>query len=586
MPTSTYQQLAERADEATNLLFGLSELGQRLRAATASMQRDCEQLETNRGIKELSVGLVGPKNAGKSALVRLLVPNPAARERVRSGLLTADTTRKLMWLGASCPAAVDQEREEFLRTDLEEIGRPYVVLDVPGFTDGDANARQFACDALASCQLKVLIVQRDEIGAEDTKLHLALADGATVLPFVRAKLPQGGPDAAVRLDIEKFMLELRSAAPRSRIFEATLLPDMDALGAGAEDQVRKRLVAGLRNAVENLGDPRTLVAGQIEARIHRWRRELQKLLTEVRGRVQGTLNKLTNEEETLLAEVLPSFIGSSELLEAGTRMRLRMALMGRLNPVYFPFRPLVALLVLTSGAWDRLIIAMAGSIPSLALVFYTTARNIRDLRRMRAEARNGLERRVLATVRERIQPVVTDFWRGVRIMPGKGDSAAPSSGAVAPSVRLNGLAELQQASTQWFDEALSECKAKAFILHFCALVGTIVFWVFMAGPLGSIYREYFKAAHGALGTEASIWSAFPVPSGSMIFTSLLLSLLPMLVAALVCVAWAVTPGRAKRCAALIRKKHEDGIKKRREDGTLRIEIGDSAMEAARFLINF
>jgi hypothetical protein len=302
-------------------------------------------------------------------------------------------------------------------------------------------------------------------------------------------------------------------------------------------------------------------------------------------RMKGTLDKLAYEEEHLLAEVIPDIVGSSELLEAGTRMRLRTALLGRLSPIYFPFRPIVALLVITSGAWDRLIIAMAGSIPSLALVFYTTARNIRDLRRMRAEARNGLERRVLATLRERIQPIVTDVWSAVRIMPGNAGSAALPSVMPAQNVRLNGLAELQQASAHWFDETLLKCKANTFVLLFCARLGTACFWACMAGPLASIYRQYFKAAHGALGSEASIWSDFPVPASSMIFTSLLLSFLPMFAFALICVAWAVTPSRAKRCAALIREEHEKGIENRRKDGTLRLEIGDPAMEAARFLIS-
>lgn len=365
----------------------------------------------------------------------------------------------------------------------------------------------------------------------------------------------------------------------------TVLPDFGTFGPGAEDLVRQRLIAALQGAVENLADPQTLVAAQIEARVHRWRRELRELLKGLRQRVEPTLAKLAEEELRLPGQVLSGFIGSSELLEAGTRMRLRSALMGRLSPLYFPFRPLVALLVFTGGAWDRLIIGMAGSIPSLALAFYAVARNVRDLRRLRAEAHDGLERRVLATLRERIQPVAADFWRAVRAMTGKADPAATPVGTTAPSVRLSGLAELQQASAQWFDEALAKCRAKALVLHVCGLVGTAVFWVCMVGPLASLYRHFFKAAQGALGSEASIWSAFPVPTGSMLLTSILLSLLPMLVVALICVAWAVTTSRTERCAALIRETHEREIKARREDGRLRLEIDDAAMEAARFLIN-
>jgi len=587
MNAPTYQVLAERTDEAASLLFGLSELTQKVRAATAGMRADCEQLETNRGLKALSVGLLGPKNHGKSALARLLVSGAAEREHIHTGLLRGDATRKLLWLGASGPVSLDADREEFLRAELENIGRPYVLVDVPGFSDPEAGARQCASDALSSCQLKVLIVERSQLEAEDVQLHLALADGATVLPFVRVKLPAGEsePDKAARLDIEKFVSSLRAAAPLSNILPVTVLPDFDTFGPGGEDLARRRLIAALRAAVENLTNPQTLVAAQIEARIHRWRRELRELLKDARHRVEPTLVKLAEEERQLPERVLSGFIGSNELLEAGARIRLRCALMAQISPLYFPFRPLLALLAFTGGAWDRLMIAMAGSIPSLALVFFTVARNVRDLRRMRAEAHDGLERRVLATLRERIQPATTEFWRAVQAMANKANPATAPAGATTPNVRLSGLAELQQASAQWFDEAIAESKAQASVLRLFAFAGTAVFWACMAGPLVSLYRHFFNAARGAFDSTASTWTAFPVPSGSMLLTSLLLSLLPMLIVGLLCVTWAVTARRTERCATHIRERHESEIKSRREDGRLRLEIDDAAMEAARFLIS-
>ena len=219
MSAPTYQLLADRADEAASLLFGLSELAQRFRAITAEMRKDCVQLETNRGLKALSIGLVGPKNHGKSALARLLVRDSAVREGIRSGLLKNEATRKLLWLGTSGPVLLDVDREEFLRAELEDIGRPYVVIDVPGFTDADASARQCARDALASCQLKVLIVERSQLETEETQLHLEFANGATVLPFVRVMLPPGESEAdeGARLDIQKFVSSLHAAAPLSHL---------------------------------------------------------------------------------------------------------------------------------------------------------------------------------------------------------------------------------------------------------------------------------------------------------------------------------------------------------------------------------
>jgi len=587
MNAPTHCVLADLTVEAASMLFGMSELAQKVRAATEAMRNDCTQLETNRGLKALSIGLLGPKNHGKSALARLLVSGAAERERIQSGLLRGNATRKLLWLGAAAPVSLDTAHEEFLRAELEDIGRPFVLIDVPGFSDEDAGARQCAKDALSSCQLKALIVERSQLEAEDIQLHLALADGATVLPFVRIKLPPGETEADKEAmgDIQRFLASLRAAAPLANILPVTVLPDFDTFGPGGEDVSRQRVIAALRLAAENVDSPQALVAAQIESRIHRWRRELRELLKEARHRLEPTLATLAEEERQLPERVLSGFIGSSELLEAGARIRLRCALMAQLSPIYFPFRPLVALLAFTGGAWDRLIIAMAGSVPSLALVFFTVARNVRDLRRMRSEASDGLERRVLATLRECIQPAVHDFWRAVQAMASKADTSAAPPSVAAPNVRLSGLAELQQASAQWFDEAIADCKAKASGLRLFAFVGTAVFWACMAGPLVSLYRQFFTAEEGAFGAAASTWTAFPVPSGSMLLTSLLLSLIPMLIIGLICVNWAVTASRTELCAKRIRERHESEIKAQREDGRLRLEIGDAAMEAARFLIS-
>ena len=119
----SYGVIAEKTMKATTLLFGFSELGDRLRLATERMRNDCAQLETNRGLGVLSIGLLGAKNHGKSALARLLVRDPHVRVRIPSGLLAQDSTRKLFWFGSTSPTQLEPTHEEFLRTDLEEIGR-------------------------------------------------------------------------------------------------------------------------------------------------------------------------------------------------------------------------------------------------------------------------------------------------------------------------------------------------------------------------------------------------------------------------------------------------------------------------------
>ncbi|MEZ6078679.1 MAG: hypothetical protein R3C56_24295 [Pirellulaceae bacterium] len=58
--------------------------------------------------------------------------------------------------------------------------------------------------------------------------------------------------------------------------------------------------------------------------------------------------------------------------------------------------------------------------------------------------------------------------------------------------------------------------------------GVVLFWMFMAGPIVLIYREYFVASYHVLSGEvATHLEDFPHPTPALLFTSLLLSLLPL-----------------------------------------------------------
>ena len=60
----------------------------------------------------------------------------------------------------------------------------------------------------------------------------------------------------------------------------------------------------------------------------------------------------------------------------GIKHAFRVDWIKRTPALFFPYRSLLGILSITQGAWDRLVFAVAGSIPSIFLGAYKTTRNI------------------------------------------------------------------------------------------------------------------------------------------------------------------------------------------------------------------
>ena len=117
------------------------------------------------------------------------------------------------------------------------------------------------------------------------------------------------------------------------------------------------------------------------------------------------------------------------------------------------------------------------------------------------------------TIREHVQPAITALWRAVLAEGRDGDVKVTTT----PTVSLVGLGELMQNSEKLVTDALAEQMPSRLSLYAFAFSGTAVFWVFLIGPLVTVYLQYFHAFFVVYGSGAMI-SAFPEISLSMLKT--------------------------------------------------------------------
>ncbi len=208
--------------------------------------------------------------------------------------------------------------------------------------------------------------------------------------------------------------------------------------------------------------------------------------------------------------------------------------------LWFPYRTVMSTLNLTQGAWDRVVLAMAGSIPSLFGALASWAKNSRQTRDFSLEIQEGIRQRTQRQVEERLKPLCDQFHRAVMKLRPVDDPGRRSDGT-SSAMRLSGIDELQNRSQRIFDSAIAANATATFWVQLFAMLGTIVFWIFMAGPVVVIYREYFVASYHALGGSETHLENFPHPSPSLMLTSVVLSTLPLAIYCMIVLTATLSP---------------------------------------------
>lgn len=592
-----YASRAAEISEAIRTLAGPdSGFATQILALTAKFGMEWERIATNRGLDLPTIALVGGRNVGKSTLCGLLINDPKVREAIQSGEAEARKTDRLQWFGPSRPPNPAEGHERYVRVSarhMANLGRPYMLLDAPGAGDMDSGLRERAAMALSSARYKALVLDAGLIEALDGVRYMQKADGSVILPVVRLRGEQtrelgtemaqetGRGEGRLRAEYDQSLATLRTALPLSTVLPCILLPDLDAMGdpEQARRMVRDRLIQALRSM---LAEHQEQAEGRIEELAASWERFrvsvgnlLESLLT---PGLRTAFANLEGHVAELPGAAATHLLADQRRIKALLRADLRLELLESVPVWAFPLRSLTGLLCHAAGALDRVILALGGSLPSLTMTGFRALKNVTEQSEARAVLRDNLKDDLRGVVQQKMSDPMQDFGAAVQ---RAGGGHAPEERSVDFDVQgVEDLAASWERSVR--DSVKTNAPRKTWV-RVAAVAATLFFLFLIGGPLAHVYGQYVPAAWGSWKGEwtTAALTAYPSMPAGFWFSAVLLSVLPVFVAALVLVGVTLRPARVERCAALLRDQFTAIAVNR---SSLRITIRDKRIAAARLLL--
>jgi len=550
-----------------------------------------------------SIAVVGAKGQGKTWVARQLILDKRVSESLPSGVLSTEATTHVHWIGPVVPESLDANCELYHPCRAEsmlDLGRPFMLLDTPGITDDDLQAAKIAKDAMSLSPLKLLVVRRDQLRGAILAQLANFTEGAICVPVVNCvplkdlastetKTGTSTNLAAkdrwsesLRRDLETFCEALRASAPKTKFLDCVLVPDFDA--DGDETKIGLAFARDLRVQLQNesLDDIAATRANRLSAATDRLRHRVGQLLDSQLPQLSAAVRKLHSEADALPSQTIEAVLGSRVVLQSAVRGRLRAQMIADTGMIWFPYRTVLTILGLTHGAWDRLLLSLSGSVPSIFGTFAAWARNVQQSRKINWEMHEGIRDRLNRQIQDRLEPVQTQFHRAVTRM--RGSDQEIKSISTSPQIRLAGVEELQSRARSVFEWSVDRHQMSWLPLQLFALVGTAVFWLLMAGPIVAIYREFLGASYDTLSGSQSSVEKFPHPSPALLFTSVLLSLIPLLIYAMVVLSWTQRRSKINRIADSTYSEEVKLVDELKRSGVIALHYDDPLLEHAEFLI--
>ncbi len=581
----TLQACLETADAIESALNSLGDTSQwpadqALRHQCAEFRQASRELAQQKGLQQFAVAFIGPKNAGKTTFLSMLVRLPGLKEQLAQGEGLEGSTERIVWLSSHPLTELDRRVEESHRVtpnDLVNLGCHYTLIDVPGANEANRDRAEAALRALRAAHLKVLVVEARTM--EDAALvdHIRGADGATILPVINQIRP-GTSDE----DISGFLARLKEALPGSNILLPLRVPDFQLAGQDEDEQRRAttdELIHRLKDVVraEHLDE---LLEPQLLRLKARFQEEMHESLTRALPATAEAARQLHELEGGLAPQALERLLGANDrdrAVIAGLRQQLRALYQQRTSVLFFPWRTFVGLANLLHGALEKMPLLLAGSLPSLVSSTMTAVKNVARDREFTENRREGLRKHAELLVKESLYPRVDHLESAIR-SDLRQDVRSPDSGRHELEVEFEGLEILQKRSSELFQDVLESCSPGRVATHATGLVGLGIFWGIFIWPFIALYRDYFEAVT-VLVNESAKHDVFPTESFAMIGTSFLLAVFPMLFWLLLVLSWAASKGRALQCLRSLRHGHQTIIDELNAAQLLRVRAHHPHLQA-------
>lgn len=582
-------QYAERIQRAAERLFGDAPLVHRILQACDQFRVRCNDIVFGRGVPVLTIAIIGLKGQGKSWIARQLILDKKIHSQMPSGILNEEATIRLQWIGSVKPDTMHEEYEQFVScpaNQMVSLGAPYMLLDTPGITDSNSSAASIARQSLSLAPIQLLAIRRDQLKAAMTSPIVMQSEGVICIPVITAvplkEMASGASQVQgpVVEDVNQWLTMVQQSAPQTQIqlpifvadFEAT--GDENAAGELIRNEIKRRLAdLSLEGLAKTSGNRLAAATNQLRLQVHR-------AIDQEASQLSASIARLQQESKDLPRRAIESVLGSPVVLETAIRSRLRTQFVTDTSSIWFPYRSALSLLSITHGAWDRLTIAMTGSLPSLFGTLVAITKNIQDSRKSISDVRDGLRAQLDRQMHDQLGPIHLHFQRSVSRIRGTLHSSSDSE---ISSVRLGGVDEIQSRSQKLFEDMITCRRSSPWLVNFLAIIGFVLFWCLLAGPVVAVYRQYFTASIDAVSLGNTAVESFPHPPGSLIATSLFLSFVPLLIYAMVVLSLVLRRSKIQRLARQLQLDHQTLLHELESQGILRLEYNDPLLEEAMFL---
>lgn len=566
MPTvRDYVRRAAGFDEDIRLLFGGdSQQLREYRSMTARYQEVWEGLGSNRGLSIPAFALIGETKTGKTTLARLL----SGKDLSAKGGPT-ETADRIRWIGPMKPATLDPDWEECEVVDagsMINLGTPYLIIDTPRLETLCKNSEVCFHKVFSSTRFKIVVLEQEKLEREIWLNRVSSYRGSVVLPVIRLspESTKGYPENHASL-VEAWRKDYEPGIGAKlagiNLEPPVFLPHLDAMGDRDKSiaLVREVLAERLRNLLQEYQGGSSDRYAELNASWEHFLNVLKPMLSAI-GSV--LLTERHDEFQKAVAQlpeqIVEHLLSDKRRLRALMRMDLREGLMDCIPGWVFPFRTLVSLLCLTNGAWDRLILAAAGSIPSAFLTMAGAARRKTDEAKAERSLRDGMDGRLQVLVRAKLARP----WKGFVAALGKARDSADTEDMHGCDFEIEGSEQLAEFWRQAQADAtqLSNPDNRRWV-SLISMAGALVFWILFMGPLAQAYGQYVPAVFRSL---AGVWTAenlatYPAPGAAFWFSSFILSLIPAFLVALILVAVRIGDRRVKYCMTRLEERMKEHL---------------------------
>jgi hypothetical protein len=601
-------RLADDIESAARRLLGHQAVCHTIVQWCEEYRATVNDIQSGRGVALPSVAIVGAKGQGKTWIARQMILDRRIAELLPSGVLAKEATTQLTWIGPNPPEGLNPEREAYVPCPshcMLDLGRPYMIIDTPGYTDDDPAAAANARDAMSLAPIKLIVARRDQLRSAIHAQLAALTDGAVCLPIINSTplneidmaAPRGVSHRAaaaivshvdrasesLRSDLEWYISALAASAPGSTILEPILVADFEA--DGDEDNIGMQLATDLRErlAKQTMESLAATKANRLAAASERLRHRVGTFLESRVPQLASSVRRLHAAADALPSQAIEAVLGTKSTLKTAIRDRIRAEVISGTSLLWFPYRTMLNVLGLTHGAWDRLLLAMTGSIPSIFGTFAAWARNWGQTRDAQREVQNGIRDQLHRQIQDRLEPAQQQFYRAVARIQGSSSELPEAPKELM--VRLGGVDELQLRARETFDLVFEQHRAPKLAMQGMGFFAMLVFWCLFAGPIMSIYRDYLVASYRAWMDTSSSLSDFPHPTFSMLATAAILSALPVLILAMLVMTWFQRAGRLNRISEAIYAAELKQVEELKRSGVIQLHYEDPLLRSAEFLVH-